>query len=686
MATTTMTTTMKTTTMKTTPGTILLPPTPPQTPPLEAKKSTIPTFHSPLPAPYGTRTEYFEKPPQQPPKASTLNLLSPALPIPASPSTTFAFEKAPPASQPSQSLLAASARLSALGWKSRSRQGPQGDCRLLQKPNHSLAIPTLLPGGVPSVIVHGPKCECRIREEKTEKVGDDELVARVSTLARKAVVRERVEEVRMLKERERRRREKRERSTGRRKKGVFGWRVEIPREVSRFFGSGSTTSLSDSDSDSNSETTTSRTSGDNHKITDLCLACSNLDIDKIFAHFFTNSNTATNTNQVPVPINGRCTITSSESENAQPVETTPLFSALRSPLFATRPKSQVAILGLLLDLGADANASVSLPPLSFASIDLSNQAQQGRITALSTACILGNPQIVALLLQHGAKVDAKETSLPLSVSGKWGKGLSALDVAILAGQETIVEVLLRSGAKVTGSCEVFLPVQVPTKLAGTIGGRPRMRMRSASTANFHSESRKQQLQQQYQGLGYGLGAQEPQWRAPLPVSRKTTRLSGVTPLHLACMSLSGQGHLGIASMILSSPYSKADTNARTSDGRTSLHYAAESLHLEVTSLLLSDHRTETDATDDDGATPLALLVGRLERIGASSRTGEEVVELVRRLLRAGANAGVRYTTDLSLKARLLVIDDGQGQDKKWGTLFDEDGRGVMRGSMKRRTF
>ncbi|KAK1773355.1 ankyrin repeat-containing domain protein [Copromyces sp. CBS 386.78] len=694
------TTTMTTMTMNTTTGTILLPPTPPQTPPLEAKKPTTSTFHSPLHASYNTID--FEKPhaPQpQPPKPSSLPLLSPALqvPIPPSPSTTFAFEKAPPASQPSQSLLAASARLSALGWKSRSRQGPQGDCRLLQKPNRSLAVPTLLPGGVPSVVVHGPKCECREREQKAEKAGDDELVARVLALSQRSMVRERVgqqQRRRRMEEREREQQRKRERSSAERtwrKKGVFGWKVEIPKEVCRFFGSssGSTTSLSDSGSDSESKHEVA--GADHHKITDLCLACSNLDVDKIMAHLFT-------TNMVPTCINGRCTIPSmsSEADSHPQVETTPLFSVLRSPLFATRPKSHTAILALLLDLGADPNSSVSIPPLPFESTSThrsghsqsQSQSQPGRITILSAACVLGLPDALSLLLERGARVDARDTNLPLGVDGRWGKGLSALDVAITAGQEAIVEGLLRSGANVTAtsSCELFLP---PAALmqAGTIGGRPKPRLRSTSTAcvNFNSTSRQQaQLQQQYQQQGAHM--QVPQWPS---LGKTTWRLSGVTPLHLAS-SLSGPGHLGIASMILSSPFSKADTNARTSSsslngGRTPLHYAAETLNLEVSSLLLSDPRTDPDATDDDGATPLALLVQKLEKLGNGSReAGEEAVELVRRLLRAGANAGVRYGTDLSLRARLLAMDD---QDmKSWGPLFEEDGRGVLRGSMKRRTF
>lgn len=522
--------------------------------------------------------------------------------------------------------------------------------------------------------MHGPRCECKEREQRTEKAGDDELVAWVLAVARGGVVRERVEGVRRVKERvkereerkerakereerKRERRERMERSKERRKRSVFGWRVEIPREVTRFFGGGgstSTTSLSESGSDNERE----GGGAEQHKITDLCLACASLDIDKIVAHLFTNM----------VPVNGRCTITSSESES-QPAETTPLLSVLRSPLFATRPKSQIAMLRLLLDLGADPNASVSILPLTFESTDLSGHAQPSRITILSAASILGMAEAVTLLLERGAKIDARETKLPLCVDGRYGKALSALDVAIMGGQERVAEVLLRGGATVTATCELFLPAQFPMKLAGTIGGRPKARLRSASTANLHTRLQPQQQPQQWQ---------EPQWPAPLPVSRKTTRLSGMTPLHLASIS----GHLGIASMIMSSPYSKADVNARASNGHTPLHYAAETLNLEVSSLLLSDPRTDTDATDDDGATAFSLLVGKLES-NRCTRQNEHVVELIRRLMRAGANPSVRYGTDLSLKARLLAMD---GPDMKWAMLFEEDGRGVLRGSMKRRTF
>ncbi|KAK3402364.1 ankyrin repeat-containing domain protein [Sordaria brevicollis] len=686
------TTTISMTKMATAP--VLLPPTPPQTPPLEARKPSSPTTVtiSPSLPPSATSASYFDISTPQPsppklakptslptPKPSPSTLLSPALPIPPSPSTTFAFEKAPPLppsppspsspGQPSQSLQAASSRLLALGWKSRPRQGPQGDCRQLQKFNRSLAIPTLLPGGVPSVVVHGPKCECREREQTTERAADEELVARVLALAERKEVRERVEMQRRIKEKRQRKLAKRERSAERKKTRMFGWKVP-------FFGS-SSTSLSDSSSGSDSESTTT-TGSSQHHVTDLCLACSNLDVDKIFTHLFVNN----------VPINGRCNITSSESESASPVETTPVFSVLRSPLFATRPRAQIAILRLLLDLGADANASVSLNPLSFESSLLSTQAQTGRITALSTTCVLGMVEAVSLLLSHGARLDARETNLPLGVDGRNGKALSALDVAIMAGQERVVEMLLRSGASVTATCELFLPSQPPTKSAVAIGGRPRLR--SASTANLLS-TRQQQYGQTLQVPSMeDIRPQEPQWPTPLPISQKPTRLSGVTPLHLAAMA----GNLGMAAMITSSPYSKADTNARTSSsgsytgGRTPLHYSVEALNLEVSSLLLSDPRTEVEVTDDEGATPLALLVSKVERSGGSKRVSEETVELVRRLLRAGANAGVRLGTDLSLKARLLALDTATvvDEDRRWERLFDEDARGVLRGSVKRRTF
>lgn len=537
------------------------------------------------------------------------------------------------------------------------------------------------------MVLHGPKCECREREETIEKAGDDELVARVLALAQRTAVKQRLEQQRRVREEQRRTAEKRERGLERKgKRGgmICGWRVGIPKEVTRFFLSRtSSVSLSDSSSDSDSDpesmTVTGSTSMglgfDQDKITDLCLACSNLDIDKIVTHLFTNK----------VPINGRCTITTSAEVplDSQPAETTPLFSVLRSPLFSTRPKGQTAILRLLLDLGADPNASVSVLPLSseFESTHVSAQTQPGRLTILSAASILGLPESVSLLLERGAKVDARKTSLPIGVDGKWGKGLSALDVATMAGQDRVVEILLRAGALVTGSCDLLLPAQLPiNKFAG---GRPKLR--SASTSNLLSAkpSQSQHLQ---------VPTSEPQWPSPLPIQRKTTRLSGVTPLHLASLS----GNLTIAAMLLSSPSNKAAsdiTNARTNGssarggGRTPLHYAAESLNLELSSLLLSDPRTDPDATDDDGATPFALLVGKLEST-YSMRQQEEVVELVRRLLRAGANAGVvRCGTELlSLRARLLALDDGreQGNRRRWGDLFEEDARGVLRGSVKRR--
>jgi ankyrin repeat protein len=79
---------------------------------------------------------------------------------------------------------------------------------------------------------------------------------------------------------------------------------------------------------------------------------------------------------------------------------------------------------------------------------------------------------------------------------------------------------------------------------------------------------------------------------------------------------------------------------------------------EVVDLLLK-FGTPVDVLDDDGATPLALLVGRLE--SGKIRPGHPAI--VRILLTAGANPDLRYPQDLSVKARLLFMD-------KWRSVYE----------------
>jgi ankyrin repeat protein len=69
--------------------------------------------------------------------------------------------------------------------------------------------------------------------------------------------------------------------------------------------------------------------------------------------------------------------------------------------------------------------------------------------------------------------------------------------------------------------------------------------------------------------------------------------------------------------------------------------------------------TPVDVLDDDGATPLALLVARLE----NDEVRHGYPAIVRMLLTAGANPDLRYPRNLSVKSRLLRMD-------KWRPLYE----------------
>ncbi|RKU39738.1 hypothetical protein DL546_000062 [Coniochaeta pulveracea] len=223
----------------------------------------------------------------------------------------------------------------------------------------------------------------------------------------------------------------------------------------------------------------------------------------------------------------------------------------------------------------------------------------GAMSALAVASTLGLDDAVRLLLGRGAAVSAEVTSIPMFRFT--GHGMTALHAAVFAEQSTTAEILLRHGkAEVGATCD---------------GQR--------ASRSTH---------------GYG----------PKQQNRRTWT-TGITPLHLADDSPRCTG------LVLR--YG-ADPAARDGSGRTPLHWAMAAGNPEVVDSLLKSG-TPVDALDDDGATPLALLVARVESGG--TRQGHPAV--VRMLLTAGANPDLRYPRDLSVKARLLNVD-------KWRSVYE----------------
>ena len=97
-----------------------------------------------------------------------------------------------------------------------------------------------------------------------------------------------------------------------------------------------------------------------------------------------------------------------------------------TPLAIAAQNAKVKAAQALLDAGADANAPVT----------------KGGYTPLMLASISGSNELVALLIEHGAKVNAANPG-----------GVTALMIAAAGNRSSIVGLLLKSGADVNARSE-----------------------------------------------------------------------------------------------------------------------------------------------------------------------------------------------------------------------------------------
>jgi ankyrin repeat protein len=267
------------------------------------------------------------------------------------------------------------------------------------------------------------------------------------------------------------------------------------------------------------------------------------------------------------------------------------------------------MLNLLLDAGADPNI-VTSPP---------TPATTGTMSALAAACSLGHISIIRALLARGAIVDAQLTTTP--ILRFTGHGLTALHVAVSADKPEAVQVLLSEGG-------------------------------ADATATFDGHR--------------AIGTSPPPSNSNSPPTAKPTTLSrprrhsrvwttAITSLHLAAAAAAagdGDNTSSPSCTSLLLRHGAADPEARDGFGRTPLHWAMSGGSVETVHLLLRAG-TPVDVVDDDGATPLAALVSQLE--AGRSRPGHP--DVVRMLLAAGANPDLRYPQELSVRRRLLLMDE-----------------------------
>lgn len=303
----------------------------------------------------------------------------------------------------------------------------------------------------------------------------------------------------------------------------------------------------------------------NHKVPDLCFGCSALDIAKVTRYLFDED----------VPIN-----------STNHVGTTPLMAAVRAVNPELRPRSHLAMIAFLLQCGADPNATS----------DTNLFPGKGTMSILSAAVTLNLTDVVRMLLNHGAAVDAPLTTIPMYRFG--GHGLTALHVAAFADKPGPMQVLLEHGG-------------------------------ANVDATFD-------------------GCRAIEWLDNVPKPKRDKKLwtTGLTALHIADDSP------GCTELLLR--YG-ADPNARDNYGRTPLHWAMVSGNAKVVKLLLAAG-TNVDVVDDDGATPLSELVTRLE-CGAPRQGHPEIAAL---LLEWGADPDLKYPQDVSLRDRLFKMEKWRG--------------------------
>ncbi|MED6269542.1 hypothetical protein CHARACLAT_000552 [Characodon lateralis] len=245
------------------------------------------------------------------------------------------------------------------------------------------------------------------------------------------------------------------------------------------------------------------------------------------------------------------------------------------------------------------------------------------ITPLHVASKRGNSNMVKLLLDRGAKIDAKTKD-----------GLTPLHCGARSGHEQVVEILLDRGAPI---------------LSKTKNGLSPLHM---ATQGDHLNCVQLLLQHD------------------VPVDDVTNDY--LTALHVAAHC----GHYKVAKLIVDK---KANPNAKALNGFTPLHIACKKNRVKVMELLLK-HGASIQAVTESGLTPIHVaafmghenIVHALTRHGASPNTtnvrGETALhmaaragqaDVVRYLLKNGAKVDTKSKDDqtaLHISSRLGKVD------------------------------
>ena len=315
-----------------------------------------------------------------------------------------------------------------------------------------------------------------------------------------------------------------------------------------------------------------------------------------------------------------------EKAKAQDADDTPLYYAVDS--------NNMDLVKLLVEAGADVNA--------------------GQWPSLCQALYKGNTTIAKFLIDHGANVNYPEDWGPLheasiyniemvklllargaNVNGGTGKHEPALYAAIRGGHRDIVELLIQHGADVNAKNNTWRRVYTPLQRAAITGRTEAVKLLLEAGANISvKDDRGQTLLHLILDM---RNSDYNQYR----LSKDTVELllakgedvnlkdnDGRTPLHLAAESADGD----IVELLLGKG-AKIDEKDDES-GFTALHHAARFGKKNVVELLIA-RGADINAKDKQGHTPLYVAVNH----------DYKVTEL---LMNKGADSGIRTESGRTL--------------------------------------